>query len=221
VYWIVFSAKRRYKYFKLHCHFFKEDYVKKFALVLMVLLAIGGVAFAAPKADSKKAAPTKLEPLVGPGDLVATVGIGWGGISGGVEFNLAQVDIAKVIPLTFGVAARASIDPFFLTYTTLGAGVLGTAHVGFKDLNLPDNLHWLSNVDSYIGLGLGLATALNDYYKPGIGFSTFEGVSYYLNENLAISFEYGYLGRVLYKDTTYGSWAWSYYYSTIGVTFKL
>lgn len=203
----------------------KEDYVKKIVLVLMVLLAIGGLAFAAPKADSKKADSAKLEPLVGPGDLVATVGIGWGGISGGVEFNLAQVDIAQVIPLTFGVAARASIDPFFLEYTTLGAGVLGTAHVGFKSLNLPENLRWLGNVDSYIGLGVGLATALNDYYAPGIGFSTFEGVSYYLNDHLAISFEYGYLGKVKYSNTSayygYYDYAWTYYYSTIGVTFKL
>lgn len=200
--------------------------MKKFALVLMVLLAIGGVAFAAPKADSKKAAPDKLEPLVGPGDLVATVGIGWGGVSGGVEFSLAQVDIAGVIPLTFGVAARASIDPgIFWNVTTLGAGAMGTIHVGFKDLNLPDNLHWLSNVDSYAGFGVGLATALDDYYAPGIGFSTFEGVSYYLNEHLAISFEYGYLGRVNYSDLSsyygYYDYAWTYYYSTVGVTFKL
>lgn len=200
--------------------------MKKFALVLMVLLAIGGIAFAAPKADSKKAATDKLEPLVGPGDLVATVGIGWGGVSGGVEFSLAQVDIAGIIPLTFGVAARASIDPgIFWDIMTFGAGAMGTIHVGFKDLNLPDNLHWLSNVDSYAGIGVGVATAFDENYALGIGFSTFEGVSYYLNDHLAISFEYGYLGRVkystLYTYYEYYDYAWSYYYSTVGVTFKL
>jgi hypothetical protein len=184
--------------------------MRKCIAVLVALMVIGSLAFAAP-AKSKSDA---LTPLVGPGDFVVNAGVGWGGISGGVELSFFQVDIAKVIPLTFGAAARASIDPgIFYGYTAFGVGGFGTIHIGFKDLNLPENLHWLSNVDSYAGLGFGFASM--DIWGTGLGFSTFEGVSYYLNDKLALGFEYGYLGR---SADYYG---YSVYYSTFNVTFKL
>lgn len=193
--------------------------MKKFLVILLILALVASFSFAAPakKADTKKGSDA-LTPLVGPGDLVVTAGVGWGGISGGAEFSLAQIDIAKIIPITFGAAARATVDPgIFYDNFSFGVGAMGTAHVGFKNLNLPDNLHWLSNVDSYIGLGLGFASMTG--YTAGIGISTFEGVSYYLNDKLAICFEYGYLGRVKYDS--YWNYYYPIYYSTVGVTFKL
>jgi hypothetical protein len=188
--------------------------MRKCIAVLVALMLVAGLAFAAPA----KAKSDALTPLVGPGDFVVNAGIGWGGISGGVELNFFQVDIAKVLPVTFGAAARAFVDPgLFYDYFSFGVGALATVHVGFKDLNLPENLHWLSNVDSYAGVGIGLASMTN--YDMGIGISTFEGVSYYLNEKFAIGFEYGYLGRIVYNS--YYNWSWPMWYSTVGVTFKL
>jgi hypothetical protein len=195
---------------------------RKFALVL-ILAMISGFVFAKD---------ISIDSLTNPGNLLATAGVGWGGVSGGAEFMLAQIKIGDVIPITFGAGARAFVDPgIFYSYFssfTFGAGGFGTAHVGFKKLQLPGGLSWLSNCDAYVGLGLGFASAAaNTSYKsytfsPGIGISTFEGASYYLNDKLAITAEYGYIGRVTYTYSAFNySGGWPLYYSTIGVSFKL
>ncbi|MFH2116384.1 MAG: hypothetical protein ABIJ86_17925 [Spirochaetota bacterium] len=194
--------------------------MKKILSIFLVLLCAGGIAFA----DETIA----FTPYVDKGELLANVGIGWGGIYGGVEFTLARIDIGGIIPLTFGAAGRAAIDPGLFTpdWTSFGVGGFGTAHVGFKEVKLPSGLTWLSDFDAYIGLGLGFASGTTSlsYYdpKPGIGISTFEGASYYLNDKLAINFEYGYIGRIKYdwegftKEYSYPLW-----YSNIGVVLKL
>ncbi|HUX40877.1 MAG TPA: hypothetical protein VMV83_06905 [Rectinemataceae bacterium] len=196
---------------------------RKILLVLVLALA-AALAFGAPKS-------MKLESLTPPGTFLATAGIGWGGLSGGVDYTFAQVNIGDVIPVTFGGAGRAFVDPglFYSSYSTFsfGVGGFGTAHVGFKELKLPNGLTWLSNVDSYIGIGFGFASmTATSYYssytvKPGLGISTFEGVSYYFNDKLAITGEYGYIGSVGYDWSGYYNYRWPLYYSTIGVTFKL
>lgn len=197
--------------------------MKKVVLALMVLLAIGGMAFAAPKAKDatpKAAAPKALTPYVDKGEFLVNVGIGWGGISGGAEMTFARIDIGGVIPLTFGASARAFIDPgicYYWSPLTFGVGGFATVHCGFKELGLPSGFGWFSNCDVYVGLGVGFASTSDSYYTGGIGISTFEGASYYLNDNIAINFEYGYIGRVNYSTYYY----YSLYYSTIGVVFKL
>jgi hypothetical protein len=206
-------------------------FVKRSLIVLLALLCAASFVFAADKSSSA------LTPWVDKGELLANAGIGWGGLSGGAEFTLARINIGEVIPLTFGAAARAMVDPgiFNTSYSSFqfGLGAFGTAHFGFKSLNLPDGLTWLSRFDAYAGLGLGFGSATladaysSSYYtfKPGIGISTFEGTSYYLNDKLAIGFEYGYLGRVGYTyDLGFGvtgSYYWPLYYSNIGVILKL
>lgn len=196
--------------------------MKKFSLVLLTLLCVAGLVFAADQPT------TALTPMVDKGTILVNAGIGWGGLAGGAEYTFARIDIAKVIPVTFGGAARVCVDPGLFTpdWTTFGLGAFGTAHVGFKNLTLPSGFTWASNVDAYIGLGLGLASGTTSisYYKPtpGIGISTFEGAAYYLNDKLAINFEYGYIGRIKYEwsgyVTDYGYPAW---YSTVGVVYKL
>ena len=197
--------------------------MKKFALVLMVLLAIGGMAFAAPKADSKKASSDKLEPLMAPGDLAITAGIGyglfWGAMdfSAGAEFILGKFMIGETLPLTYGVAAKASYYSWDAGYTDyvdsyLGGGAFGTLHFGLKDMNLPDNMRWLSNVDTYIGLGVGFYSNTWGYTGSTsnefrLGFRSTAGVSYFITPNIAIVTEGGYYG----------------YYSSglLGILFKL
>jgi hypothetical protein len=201
--------------------------MKKAFIVLLALLCVSGLAFAADKPSEGG-----ITPYVDKGELLVNAGIGWGGLSGGAEFTLARIDIAKVIPITFGAAGRAFVDPgiFYSGFSTFtfGAGGFGTAHVGFKNINLPSGLSWVSNFDAYVGLGLGFAsaTASTTYagytFKPGIGISTFEGASYYLNDKLAINFEFGYIGRVTYEYAYWGySGGWPLYYSTVGVVLKL
>jgi hypothetical protein len=189
--------------------------MKKVLTILLILLVVSGTAFAADKAVA-------LTPYVDKGELLANVGIGWGGLSGGAEFTFYRLDIGGIIPLTFGAAARACIDPgiFSVDWTTFAVGGFATGHVGFKDVNLPSGLTFLSNFDAYVGLGLGFASGSSDYYgsiSPGIGISTFEGAAYYLSDTLAINFEYGYIGRISYWSSYY----WPVWYSTIGVILKL
>jgi opacity protein-like surface antigen len=201
--------------------------MKKLLIILLALILASGFAFAQDKAST-----VKLTPMVDKGELLANVGIGWGGLSGGVEYTFARIDIGGILPLTFGAAGRALVDPgiFYSGWSTFafGVGGFGTAHVGFKDIELPSGLTWLRNFDAYagIGLGFGSATSVYDSYemKPGISFSTFEGVSYYLNDKLAINFEYGYIGSVKYEYDWFGyvySYKYPLWYSTIGVVLKL
>jgi|GEM_PF-2688441 hypothetical protein len=205
--------------------------MKKTSIVLATLLALSGFAFAAGNAASSAT------PWVDKGNLLVNVGLGWGGLSAGAEYDFARIDVAKVVPITFGGAARALIDPgvFDTTYSTfeIGLGAFVTAHVGFKELSLSSGLGWVSHFDLYLGLGLGFASgSLASAYSgtgfgllPGVGISTFEGVSYYFNDRIALNLEYGYIGRIGYSEN-YGvlgtySYYWPLYYSTIGVILKL
>jgi hypothetical protein len=184
--------------------------VKKYLVLAVAFLSISSLAFAAPK--KAKASEGGLTPWVDKGDFIANVGIGWGGLSGGVELDLARIDIAKVLPVTFGAAARGLIDPgIFYDVFNFGVGGFGTAHLGFKEVKLPEGMGWVSNLDAYVGLGLGISGASG--YDMGFGFSTFDGVSYYLNDNLALGFEYGYFGHT--------TWYYSSYYWSFCATLKL
>lgn len=202
--------------------------MKKVVLVFLSLICAAGLVFAAGSGSST--------PWVDKGNLLVNAGIGWGGLSGGAEYDLARIDIAKVVPVTFGAAARALVNPgiFDASYASFefGLGAFGTAHVGFKELSLSSGLSWVSRLDAYLGLGLGFGTAslsstyTSSYYtlKPGFGFSTFEGASYYFNDKLAVNFEYGYIGQVGYAYSILGynsSYYWPLYYSTIGIVYKL
>lgn len=184
------------------------------AAVLVVLLCAAG-AFA--KEKGRKWVPGE-EPLMAPGDLAVSAGLGygffWGAIdvSGGVEFMLGKFEIGDAIPLTYGVAAKAAYYRYSYDsswyYSYLGAGGFGTLHLSIKDLGLPENWLWAENADVYIGLGAG-------FYSYGwtgnrsfeIGLRTAGGVNYFLNDHIAINFEGGY----------YGGWGGG----LIGLLFKL
>jgi hypothetical protein len=164
-----------------------------------------------------------LEPLMAPGDLAVSAGVGygflWGAIdvAGGVEYMLGQFKIADTIPLTYGAAAKASYYSWNGGTTDwhdayLGGGAFATLHLGLKDLSLPDNLGFLENVDTYIGLGVGFYSwtsgwtgSTSSEFKLGIRSTG--GVNYFITPKIAIVTEGGYYG----------------YYSSglLGILFKL
>ena len=201
--------------------------MKKVILALVVLLCASGIAFAAGATVSDASGP-----FFDKGTLAANLGIGYGGVSGGVEYEFVRFDVADKYPLTIGAALRAAVDPGIFgdawASLTTGVGALATAHFSWNSV-FPD-LPFVSKLDSYVGLGLGLGfAALGSAYtgsdfasKPGIGIATCEGVSYRLNSKLAVGFEYGYLGTAGYTYTNGDVWSYSesIYYSTIGLTFK-
>ena len=200
--------------------------MKKVLVIVSVLALVAAGAFAA----DAKTADSGLDPLVGAGDLLVNVGIGWGGIAAGAEFDLATIKVGP-LPLTFGVGARAAIDPLFSDYGMPWAvGAFGTAHLGFKGIDLPSGLEWISKTDTYIGLGLGVAGIIEgseyDWYnwKPGVGISFIAGESYFLTDTIALYGEYGYMGKYSY-EYDWGGFTYKYsfpwYYASFGVIVKL
>lgn len=184
-------------------------------LILASLLAVGAV--------SAQAKSGGLEPLMAPGDLAITAGIGygffWGAIdvSGGIELMMGKFMIGDTVPLTWGLAAKAAYFGYSYNtdyhYNYLGAGGFATLHFGLKSLNLPDGMDFLANTDWYIGLGAGFYNYSESYYGDTsgsgfrVGFRSVGGVSYFFSPNFAINFEGGY----------YGGWSGG----LIGVLFKI
>ena len=155
------------------------------------------------------------EPLMAPGDLALTAGVGYGffwgavDVSGGAEYMLGKFMIADTIPLTYGAAVKAAYYGYS-DWHYLGAGGFGTLHLSLKDLNLSESMGWLSNVDSYIGLGAGFYSynwASGSYSEFRVGLRTVGGFNYFLNDRIALNFEGGY----------YGGWG----SGLIGILFKL
>lgn len=165
------------------------------------------------------------EPLMAPGDLAVTAGIGWGflygaiDVSGGVELMLGKFMIGDTLPLTYGVAAKASYYKYNYGgfggdyyYSFLGAGGFGTLHLGLKDADLPEGLDFMDNTDWYIGLGAGFYSYDYSYYGDEyvefrLGLRSVGGVNYFFTPNFAINVEGGY----------YGGWGGG----LIGLLFKL
>lgn len=188
--------------------------MKRISVLCVAICLCAGLAFAQD---------AKLEPLMAPGDLAVTAGVGygflWGGIdvSGGVELVIGQFMLGDTLPLTYGVAAKATYYRWNYAYSDwhysyLGAGAFGTLHFGLKDVALPDGLGFLANTDWYIGLGAGFYMYNDTWYTSDSGFRiglrSVGGVSYFFSPNFAINFEGGYYG--------YGSGG-----GLIGLLFKL
>ncbi len=156
--------------------------MQKKALVLVAaLLLVSGLAFGQSLSEDGM--------LINPGSINASVGIGYGygwgiGIGGGAEFAIGKFMIAETLPFTYGVAARAGID-FGFSSGALDIAALGTVHFCWGALDLPEELAWLDNFDSYLGLGISIIP---------FGIASIGGTSYFINKNLAINFEGGLRG---------------------------
>jgi hypothetical protein len=148
------------------------------------------------------------------GDFSVGAGVGatFGFFGGGLALYPAVewtiLDIDPGLPLAFGASARGFVS--FSQYlnqswTVFGGGGFATAHLGLDLDVLPD---FFRKMDVYVGLGLAFTVAPVGFFNAGgLGFATFEGVNYFVNDSLAVYLEYVY---------------WSYANgATIGVLLKL
>jgi len=142
---------------------------------------------------------SRLAPLMDKGTFAANAGLsfGWGiGVGGGAEYVLARVDIADVLPLTFGAAGRGFFSSAW-GYGFLDLAAMGTVHVGFKGIGLSSEVkRWIDPIDYYVGLGLGINVLGGNYWSNRfpLGLASISGASYFLNDNFAINAEGGYMG---------------------------
>jgi len=122
------------------------------------------------------------------GDIDVLGGIGWGwkgfGISGGVEYIVQKFSIPD-LPLSWGVMGLAGLD---FGGVDVSAAGMATLHWGMKAYK--DFPEFLQNFDWYIGLGFGLGIVP---FPPEFGISTGGGVSYSVNDTLAIDLHSFYI----------------------------
>lgn len=158
-------------------------------LLFLVMSAIGGFA-----------ASQNLYPWMTshnkPGHLNAYAAIGYyyGGFSGtaGAEIILGQFDIAS-IPLEWGIMGQGIIgNNSFNPGIDWGAAPLVALHWGV-DFGKPRRF------DLYAAIGLGVyGGAYQNFFfssSPiGLGFASYDGVSWLFSDNIALMLEYGYIG---------------------------
>lgn len=130
--------------------------------------------------------------------IYASVGWWWGiTISGTAELILGEWNIADVMPVDYGIAAKGIFETwsyFGYSETYIGIAPMFMMHTGFADIG----------IDYFVGLGVGFAlynSSDNYYYfyyrKPfEIGFAATSGVVYYLSKNFGLILEYAYIGWV-------------------------
>ncbi|MFW5801111.1 MAG: hypothetical protein ACOCVC_03705, partial [Spirochaeta sp.] len=120
-----------------------------------------------------------------PGDISTSIGLGFSGwgyggiglnVSPGLELTLAQVNVADVIPLSFGVSGRGNVALYSGYWSAGGifanAGAYGTIHLGFRDFDL--EIEELKNIDIYTGIGI-----VFDILQPAYAdYSLFHFASY-------------------------------------------
>jgi len=164
--------------------------MKKIVMLAMLLCVVTAFGFA-------QESYAKDGMLLEPGSINANIGLGFGygygiGIGGGVEFAIGKFTIAQKLPFTYGAAGRLGL--YLGSDISLAAGAFGTVHFCWGALNLPSQLAWIGNFDSYLGLGLTIL--------PNIGINMIGGTNYFISNNLAINVETGikssYIG-VLFK----------------------
>ncbi|MEI6386994.1 MAG: hypothetical protein WCQ50_10175 [Spirochaetota bacterium] len=152
---------------------------KRFAVSILLLALCSFLAF-----GESYAIKGMLNP---PNSLIANAGLGLGystgiGVGGGIEYVIGAFKIDEKLPFTYGAAGRAGLA-LGVGRVDISAGVLGTVHFAWSSLDLPEKIRWLSNLDSYIGIGIAIL--------PSPNLSSIGGSSYFLSKNLAINLEGG------------------------------
>jgi len=135
--------------------------------------------------------------LLGPNTMSATIGFDFGlGVNAGLEYTFGQFDISS-LRFSYGAKGVASI---WFPGMFLNAGAMGTIHFSWACIDLPENLWWVKNIDSFTGIGLGFAGSLSAG-TGGIGFFTHGGSSYFFSKTMAVTVAGGlggsYIGLLL------------------------
>jgi hypothetical protein len=164
-------------------------------VILVLILALACVAGAVAQEVHAKDGM-----LMAPGDMALSAGFDFSlGVNAGYELVIGKFDIGK---LTFSYGAKAIGGLSFLGGLGFTAGGVGTLHFSWACLDLPDNLWWIENIDSYIGLGLGFFSYATEVGGvSGFGLISHGGSSYFFNPNLAVTVAGGvggsYIGVLL------------------------
>lgn len=121
--------------------------------------------------------------LITPQSFNVNVGLDynvWGiGVGGGAEYAIGKFNISRV-PFTYGAAARAGM--YFGSGLDFAVGAFGTLHFCWDSIPFPENVSWLGNFDTYIGLGC--------QFLPNIWPATISGLSYFFSPTFAVNAEY-------------------------------
>jgi hypothetical protein len=157
--------------------------MRKLLIVLTASLALAANVFGE--------SPLKDGMLIEPGSMNVTVGFDFGlGVNAGYEYALGSFDI-DTLRFTYGAKAIGGL--YFGGGVGLGMGAVGTLHFAWGCLDLPPELSWVKNIDSFIGVGVG--------YADGLGIVSHGGSSYFFKENMAVTVAGGlggsYLGVLL------------------------
>lgn len=140
--------------------------------------------------------------LIAPGDKALTVGVNFPlGINAGYEMAFGKFNISD-FRFTYGAKGLGSVV-FLSGGMAYTVGAVGTLHFSWSCIDLPENLWWIQNIDTFFGLGIGYTgvtvEGLGNY--GGIGIITHGGSSYFFKENLAVTLAGGlggsYIGVLL------------------------
>ena len=121
-----------------------------------------------------------------PGDFNINAGVSlrWGiGVDVGVDLITVKFAI-EGFPLDWGIGARGLLNLGWAGGFEWGAAGLWTRH---KGITFGERL----NFDVYIALGVGVGGGGFYAFPFGVGFSTFDGIAWKLNDTVAIQLEYG------------------------------
>ena len=169
--------------------------MKRFIVLFLGLLLLCGVVFA------EESEPVWWGSYYKPGNfsLALPLSFDTSGSNMGIliypeaEISLWKPVIGGIAPLDVGAAAKARVGFMFgNNYSGLGigAGLLVTAHLGFRGLDIPFSEH-LEKLDYFIQMGIAA-----DFIRPPedslLGFATFTGLNYYLKPGFALSAMYTY-----------------------------
>ena len=154
---------------------------KKILLLLAALILVSGLAFGQSYAQDGM--------LIQPGSVNVNAGIGYSyhsygiDVGGGAEVAIGKFMLGETLPFTYGLAARIGFAIARDYVDPLSLGAFGTLHFCWGALDLPPELAWIGNFDSYLGLGLN--------FLPALYFNSIGGFSYFFNEYLALNLEAG------------------------------
>ena len=170
---------------------FSEVCMKKIILALVIALTCVASSFAGEVF-------AKNGMLMAPGDKAVSIGFQFPvGAIGSYEMVLGKFEVAE-LPLSYGVKALGGAS-FWGDGMRWEAGAVGTLHFSWACIDLPENLWWIQNFDTFVGLGFGVVgwnykqelvdLGWKNQMFPGLWYSG--GSTYHFKENLAITFAGG------------------------------